>query len=242
MCRVVGIMAAMIQRNMIQRRLILVGMLGLACDYGLAQTRQFTGKVAESFKPFEFTLHITPPDRSRGEEAGAVDRIDVRSGGKAVQTIEFSEEDGKPVDFGPLESWVLLKDVDCDGYADLLVRSSVGLPGDAWYFLFRFDPGRRQFLPYPPFRKLSYKGTDCPAKVVRVSVNMGGAGCYYESATYHWVGHDLEPLRVEDQNDAGYGNVVRTIRVWRDGKESVESTVTFKLNGDCHVLHPNPIE
>jgi len=159
-----------------------------------------------------------------------------------VQTIEFAAEDGKPVDFGPPESLAFLKDVDCDGYADLLVRSSVGVHGDAWYFLYRFDPVRRQFVAYPPFRKLSYKGTDCPAKVVRAYVNSGGAGCLYESATYQWVGHNIEPLRIEDQNDAGNGNLVRTIHVWRDGKESVESTVTFKMDGDCHALHPNPIE
>ena len=231
----VGIIAAMIRRV-----LMVVAVFGVAGACGFAQTRQFTGKVSDSLKSFEFTIHITPPDRSRGEQAGSFDRIEVRSGGKAIQTIEFAKEDGKPVDFEPLESVTFLKDVNCDGYKDLLVRKSLGLVGDAWYFLFRFDPSQGRFVPYPPFSKLAYKGTDCPAKLVNVHVNTGGDGCYYESATYHWVGDELEPLRIEDQSDAGNRNLLRIVRVWRDGKEAVESTVTFKMGGDCHAPHPDP--
>ena len=194
-----------------------------------ASTKQFSGIVYHSLPPFRFTIY----EVGEGDGPKRIASIEIHSAQKLMQTIRFDDEVNAPIDFAP-GGPVILEDVDCDGYKDLLVRNLVGVHGDAWYRLFRFDFSERQFVEYGPFIDLAYKGVDCRTKLVRTYVNSGAAGCIYEAGRYHWIDHALLPVRIESQDDSKKGSFVRTIRVWRDGKDAVLSTKSIPAD-NCHV-------
>ena len=127
---------------------------------------------------------------------------------------------------------MLLKDVDCDGYKDLLVAKMVGRSGDSWYYLYRLSLKDWKFVEYAPFSQLAYGGVNCRTKIVSTYVNSGAAGCSYEAGQYRWIKGVLVPIRIESQDVSGDG-FVRTIRVYTDGKPSVVSELKFSIE-DCH--------
>lgn len=194
-----------------------------------ASTKHFSGIVHQSLPPFRFTIY----EAGDGDGPKRITSIEIQSEHKLTQTIGFDDEDQAPIDFAPGPT-VTLEDLDCDGYKDLLVRTLVGVHGDAWYRLFRFDFSKRKFVEYRPFIDIAYKSVDCRKNLVKTYVNSGAAGCIYESGWYHWVNGVLRPVRIESQDGGENGSFVRTIRVWRDGKEVVLSTKSIPAD-DCHV-------
>jgi len=203
--------------------------LAFAC-IAAAQSSSIDGIVHPSLPPFEFLVHYENTEGVFAEGFEGIDRIEVRSGGRHIQTIGFEGEDPPLI----TASWgeaVSLQDVDCDGYKDLLVRANVGAHGDAWYHLYRFNPKRGAFEEYLEFSSLPFKSVDCSDKVVKTYVNSGAAGCAYESGTYRWVDGELLPVRIESQEAADRG-FTRTVRSWSDGKETVTKQSIGK--GDCH--------
>ncbi|MGA2167755.1 MAG: hypothetical protein ABSG62_06045 [Terracidiphilus sp.] len=175
---------------------------------------------------------ITEANTEESSGAKRITSIDIHSAKKLVQTIRFEDDEDAPIDFAP-GNLVTLKDVACDGYKDLLVRNLVGVHGDAWHHLYRFDPAKRQFVEYAPFIELAYKGVDCRTKVVKTYVNSGAAGCIYEAGWYQRVNGELFPVRIESQDEDDNSSFLRTIRVWRNGKAIVLSTNSIPAD-DCH--------
>jgi len=196
-----------------------------------ATPKQYSGIVHESLPRFYFSIHEANTEESNG--AKRITSIKIRSERKLVQIIRFEDDDDAPIDFAPGDL-VTLEDVDCDGYKDLLVRNFVGVHGDAWYHLYRFDPAKRQFVEYGPFIDLAYTGVDCRTKVVKTYENNGAAGCIYEAGWYRWINGELLPVRVESQDGGVNGSFLRTITVWPDGNAIVLSTQAVPLD-DCHV-------
>lgn len=193
-----------------------------------ASTKHYSGIVHHSMPLFEFT--IVEGDTLEDNESKQITSIEIRSAEKLVQTIQFDDEDDGPIDFAPGDP-MTLEDVDCDGYKDLLVRNSVGVHGDTWYRLYRFDAARRQFVEYRPFKELAYAGVDCRTKLVKTYVNIGAAGCMYEAGWYQWVNQVLSPIRIESQDEDG--SFDRTFRVWRDGKETTLPMQSIPAD-NCH--------
>ena len=195
------------------------------------QSGRFVGIVHPSLPPFQFRVHVENNPDARAEGFVAIDRIEVRSAGRYLQTIRFEGEDIPTVQ-GPWAESVSLRDVDCDGYKDLLVRTSVGIHGDAWYHLYRFNQARRLFVAYPSFDILPLQKVDCRNKSITTYVNSGAAGCLYERGTYRWVSGELLPARIESQELADDGGFTRVVRWWTNGKETVRKQ---RIDGDdCH--------
>jgi hypothetical protein len=205
----------------------------------LGQSTRFIATVHPNVPPFEFRVHVLKEGEGLAEGAGLIDRIDIRSEGRNVQTIRFAGEDA-PIVYAPEEA-VSVKDVDCDGYKDLLVRITVGVHGDTWYHLFRFNRARGKFVAYPPFSKLPLQEVDCRSKTIKTYVNSGAAGCAYETGVYRWVNGSLSPSRIEEKTVAEDGTVTRTTRSWPNGKETVRKE-QFNLNTDdnCHRADGGP--
>ena len=196
-----------------------------------AQSNRFTGIVHPSLPPFEFRVHIDDKKDGMTEGFHVIDRIEVRTAERPVQTIRFAGEE-PPTFRGPWREVVSLRDVDCDGYKDLLVQMSVGVHGDAWYHLYRFNQARSLFVEYPRFSSLPLEKIDCRNKLVTTYVNSGAAGCAYESGTYRWVDGELLPVRIESQEIASDGGFTRVVSTWSNGKETIVKQRVDE--DDCH--------
>jgi hypothetical protein len=176
-------------------------------------------------------VHVDDKKDGSTEGFHALDRIEVRSAERPVQTIQFVGED-TPTFRGPWKEAVSLQDVDCDGYKDLLVQMSVGIHGEAWYHLYLFNQARGQFVEYPRFSSLPLKKIDCRRKLITTYVNSGAAGCVYESGTYRWANGELLPMRIESQEIADDRGFMRTVSSWSHGKEAIRKR---RIDGDdCH--------
>jgi hypothetical protein len=216
-----------------RRRLLPLIVLAGAC-VASAQSIRFVGIVHPSLPAFEFRVHVDGKKDGVAEGFYAIDSIEVRSTERLVQTIRFMDKD-TPINHTDTKIWgepVTLRDIDCDGYKDLLVRITVGIHGDAWYHLFRFNQARGLFVEYPRFSTLPFRNVDCRSKVVTTYVNSGGAGCFYESGAYRWAKGELLPVRIESQEAADSGGFTRIVRSWSSGKEtSLKQHIDGK---DCH--------
>ena len=196
----------------------------------IASPKHYSGIVRDSLPRFDFAINEVDTGENNGGKR--ITSIEIRSSKILVQTIRFDDAENAPIDFAPGDL-VTLEDVDCDGYKDLLVRYLVGVHGDAWYHLYRYNPAKGQFVEYVPFTELAYSGVNCHTKLVKTYVNSGAAGCSYEAGWYHWVNGELSPVRIESQDGGEDGSFRRTIKVWRNGKEVVLSTKSVSVN-DCH--------
>jgi hypothetical protein len=196
----------------------------------VASPKHYSGIVHGSLPRFDFAINEVDTGENNGGKR--ITSIEIRSSNKLVQTIRFEDDENAPIDFAPGDL-VTLEDVDCDGYKDLLVRSLVGVHGDAWYHIYRFNTASHHFIEYAPFTTLAYSGVNCHTKLVKTYVNSGAAGCIYEAGWYHWVGGALLPVRIESQEGGEDGSFQRTIKVWRNGKEVVLSSTSVSAN-DCH--------
>jgi hypothetical protein len=217
--------------NTVLTRSTRVALLALALlSVSAAQSSRVVGIIHRSLPPFEFLVYF---DNNRGglaEGAEPIDHIEVRSAGRHIQTIHFAPQDAPIVDGRWVEA-LSLRDVDCDGYKDLLVRKAAGIHGDDWYYLYRFNRARGVFVAYPRFSSLPLKNVNCGANIVTTYVNSGAAGCAYESGTYHWVDGELLPMRIESQ-EVTDGGFIRTIRSWSTGTETVVKQIVDAH--DCH--------
>jgi hypothetical protein len=160
-----------------------------------------------------------------------MDRITVRQHGRLVQSIPI-DTDGVVIPYGPPIPMATLEDVDCDGYKDLLVLYSNDIHGNGFYLLYRYDRKRGRFVEYQEFANLALSKVECERNTVLTRENSGDAGCAYESGEYRWEKGELVPVRLESQHSPDGSSYTRTIRTWRNGKETVEKrTIT---GDDCH--------
>lgn len=207
----------------------------LSCALGYSKTWRLAGSVAKSVPAFEFRVQIHGSDSSGEGEGNPIEWIEILSGGKTVQMIRFSQDDDAPTDFGEMKEIVSLKDVDCDGYKDLLVLKDVGYGGvNTWYFLFRYNVRSGKFERYTKFEELPFREVNCRTKLVQTHNREGWAGCLYEEGTYRWVNGKLDPVRLE-VSDAGDDNnhVVREVYAWVKGKKRLQSRRSYPID-DCH--------
>ena len=165
----------------------------LSCALGYARTWRLVGSVAKPLPVFEFKVQIHESDISEEGKGNPIEWIEILSGGKTVQTIRFIQGDDAPKDFGEMKEIVSLKDVDCDGYKDLLVRKSVGIAANAWYYLYRYQPSSHSFVLYPGFDELPFESVNCRMRRIYFHNNSGLAGCVYEDSSYQWVNGKLNP-------------------------------------------------
>ena len=191
-------------------------------------TRTLTGVVNPKLPRYQILVHEAGSDDDAGRQ---ISQIDIRSGGKLIQTIRYSDDDEAPVGLAPGPD-VRLEDVDCDGYNDLLVAKLVGRSGDSWYYLYRFSLKEQKFVEYSSFSELAYDGVNCSTKIVKTYVNSGAAGCRYEAGQYRWIEGALVPIRIESQDSNGDG-FVRTVRVYKGGKPTVVSEQKLSFE-NCH--------
>lgn len=203
----------------------------LAVAYvSMGQSSRFTEVIHPSLPPFEFRVHVDDKQQALANGFSAIDSIGIESAGKPLQTLSFSGDD-VPIINGPWRNAISLRDVDCDGYKDLLVRLTIGIHGDSWYHLYRFNQTSHLFVEYPRFSTLPLQKVDCRINLLTTYVNSGAAGCVYESGKYRWVDGELFPVRIESQEIAD-GGFNRIIRSWTKGKEV---DIKQHIEGDdCH--------
>lgn len=219
---------------MLARDYVISVILSCSCFCGVAETRTFSGSVAASLAPYQFTAHFRGPESALAGGLGRIDSIEVRNGDTLLQTIRYSNDDDAPTEFGEPGGLMSLVDVDCDGYKDLLVRKISGEAVNAWFYLYRFNPVSGKFLLYQTFDQLPYESVNCHTKLVHTHMKGALAGCLYEDGLYRWVHGELMPVRIETQ-DAGKDEraVERTVYAWRHGRKRLQSRNTFALE-DCH--------
>jgi hypothetical protein len=193
----------------------------------MAETQSVKGRVHPSLPAFDIRLHEQL--RANDSDWARINWIDVRSEGRLIQTIRpprqpfFSRQHRPPLAY--------LRDVDCDGYKDLLVEGPG--PGiNKSYDLYRFDPITENFIEYKPFAQLSFDSVSCKERIVKSYKQGGEVGCAYESDEYQWVQGELKHLRQESQLYDGEG-FVRKVRTWRDGKVKTR-TRRILAGDDCH--------
>ena len=212
-----------------ERSIVPLILIVLSTHIALSQTVNFTAEVRSGVLPFQIQYSGVPDEANR---FAAIHSITIRQHGKTVQTIQFSGDDVPIV--RDLPKAVQLRDINCDGYKDLLIERLTGVHGDSWYHLYLFSGRLGSFVAYPRFSELPFKQVDCRTREITTYVNSGQAGCAYESGLYRWVNDDLSPVRIESQdaNGAGGNLFTRTIQTWSDEKREVRR---LRVPGnDCH--------
>ena len=210
----------------------LLALVVVSANFCFAREIHIAGTVSRALPPFDVTVHVDG-DVSADQGAGTIDRVEIRSAGKVIRTIQFEYPDEAPAAF-PDDQVASFVDVDCDGYKDLLVRKRVGYGGaNAWYYLYLYDVAAHTFVISPKFDELPFRDADCKTKLIHTYNREGLAGCMYERGVYRWVHHELMPVRLIVQDSDGDSSVVRTIYIWRDGKKEVLSRRSFALE-HCH--------
>ncbi|MCU1286811.1 MAG: hypothetical protein JWO13_3161 [Acidobacteriales bacterium] len=195
-----------------------------------AETQKLVQKIHPSIPPIQLHVHKF----LAGEDGWfqSIDWVEIRSGARKLQTIRFQENE-RPTFHREQTDPVTFRDVDCDGYKDILIQKEMGIHGDTWYYLFRFNALSGKFVEYKQFVELPFVSVDCSSKVVKTYVNSGSAGCTYEDNQYKWVAGKLQLIRQELQDDANdQQSFIRTIRTWQNGRQEVRQK---KIVGeDCH--------
>ncbi|MFC5861970.1 XAC2610-related protein [Acidicapsa dinghuensis] len=195
--------------------------------------REFSGRVGPEMPNWTFRSTFGGSTAASEDQIGDLTRVDVLSGGQTLQSIEFSDDES-PASFGPPEEQVELRDVDCDGYKDLLILKSVGYGGvNTWNYLYRYNVHSGKFERYPPFEEQPFVDVNCKTKTVHFYDRDGWAGCLYEEQYSRWVGGELKPARLVIQDPEGDDRVMRTIYIWRGGKKVVLSKRSYPVK-DCH--------
>jgi len=203
----------------------------------MGQVKRITKIIDPSKPPYEFIIHLSDGGKGYSDEAKSIHQIDIRSKSKKIQTIRF-EGDDIPIVFSPdgkleINKIVSLQDVDFDGYKDLLVRYIMGVHGDEWFYLFRYNTKTGTFIAYPAFKEYPLTKIGARNKLIHTYVNSGSAGCRYSSGSYRWVKNELVPVRTEDQSPDDAETFIREIHKWKKGKETI--TTRKILGEDCHV-------
>lgn len=98
-------------------------------------------------------------------------------GGQVQQT--FSHEAG----ITPDEATLLARDMNFDGYDDLLLNTTAGAP-NAYYLLWLYDPAEGNFVAYPGFESLSSPTPN--ASTGRISTYERGSAADYTQAVWQW--------------------------------------------------------
>ena len=199
----------------------------LACLAG-SKTFRLSGSVHPGRAPFKIVVHAEPNGESGFNE---ILSVEITSGGRHVQSIVYKGEEKPTVSV--LSQAVVLADINCDGFKDLLVQYQGNNHGNAWYHLYLFEPAKGIFVSYDPFSELPFRKANCHSKTITTYVNEGAAGCEYTSGEYRWSGKTLIPIRMETQaNDGNTDEFIRTVETWMAGKRRVD---TKKISGnDCH--------
>jgi len=217
-----------------EKKLLSVIMLSVSAA-GFGQTETFVGSINPRLPAVTITTQYEKSRDVDVEMAKTISSIQIHFRNNIVQTIAYKQDDESQPVFHryPNDHPVELKDVDCDGYKDLLVRLSEGIHGETWYHLYRYEPGKRSFVEYLKFTELPLVSVNYKSKTVKTSVNSGAAGCVYSAATYHWVRGELVPLRDEEQWPGKDDNYTRIITDSTKGKAVVtQRNVSGK---DCHI-------
>ena len=117
-------------------RAVLLVIAELVCaSVAFSQTVSFQAKVSSNLPVFQIEY-----SGIKNEVTGfsAINSIAIRQNEKTVQTIHFSGDDVSNV--RDLREAVQLRDINCDGYKDLLIEFLTGIHGDWWYHLYLFQP------------------------------------------------------------------------------------------------------
>lgn len=179
----------------------------------------------------EFVGYRSAVQDARGDSR--LTRIEVRLAGKRTQTLRFKEQD-QPLFFrnDKSEYPIQLRDVDCDGLKDLLVRIGTGAQEAA--YLFRFDADKHRFIEYRPFRTLSLKAVHCKSKTIETYRQAGQAGCAFQKGTYKWAAKELTPIEIEEQTMGDDEKFIRTITSWKNGKR-LTTKLLISARQDCNM-------
>lgn len=213
-----------------RRSAVLLVLIALSSQVAQSQSVHLTGEVRSGGPTLQ--IHYTGMVTDEANGFVVIPVITIRQRGKTLQTIRFSGEDVPAV--RDANKAVQLRDINCDGYKDLLVEKITGVHGDSWYHLYLFNPRSETFVAYPRFSELPFKEVNCRSKEISTYVNSGQAGCVYESGLYRWVNEGLIPARIESQeaNDGRNDTFTRTIQTWSGAERNVRKLEVPA--DDCH--------
>ena len=139
-------------------------------------------------------------------------------GGNVQQTLFHDGNEGVVVD----ETTLLARDMNFDGYEDILLATSSG-GVNSYYYLWLCDPAEGNFVAYPDFEKLASPTPN--AETSRISTYERGSASDYTQGVWEWddTGMLVEVSSYQVASDES-GNV--TISSTDEAGETTEFTVT----------------
>lgn len=183
----------------------------------------FEGRVHPDLPTYEFHVwrsveetRADEDDGDAGRTRGWLERVEVvrSTDDRVLQTLSV---DGTL----PWEGadYLRLRDMNCDGYGDLLLMTRWGVTGNRSFGTWLFDPKAHGFSRHEGLSELTNPELDPETCTIRSHTVLGSAGLEYRRELHVWRDDELVPVRREVQDlDDEAGHLVRTVRERRDGR------------------------
>ncbi len=166
----------------------------------LAQAESYAEEVKDSG-----TAEYVQPLKTGQYIYGDADNIYVGYGGSVQQTLTH-----EGVQVAPDTTTLVTKDMNFDGYEDILLNTTAGA-ANAYYYLWLYDPAEGNFIAYPGFEDLASPTPNAASK--QISTYERGSAADYSQAVWQW--DDTGTLQMVSQyavasDDAGNVTVNET--------------------------------
>jgi hypothetical protein len=147
-----------------------------------------------------------------------ISKIEVLDGANNVSIQTLAVADGQP--FTSDEEYFLTEDFNFDGYKDIKLLYSAGATGNTSYYVWLYDPAKKQFVENTDLSDLTSPTPDPATKTIK-SYSVGGmAGCVYEEGEYRFDANGaLQLLHSEIQDwDEQKNTFILTVGDLKNGK------------------------
>ena len=180
----------MAMRNRWMTPLFLAAGLALSAQGSDRASKDFKARIVKGEGPWLF--------RAWTDGSLQVTKVEVFDAqGKRVQLLKMNQDEmteGIPVR-------IAFDDFNFDGNKDLMILASHASADNAWYAIYLFDPQSRRFVHSKELSDLTSPDTDDKNRTITSNVNLGGAGCFYDSKSYQWIGGRLTLIGEDTQDD-----------------------------------------
>ncbi len=180
----------------------------------LAQANQYASELTDNGTA-DYVLALTTGQYAYADGQA----VYIGYGGEIQQTLFHDGNDGVTPDATTL----LARDMNFDGYEDILLCASAGMV-NTYYYLWLYDPAEGVFVEYPDFNKLSSPSAN--ADTQEITTYERGSAIDYTQET--WIWDDTGTLVRENEYKVasdGNGSVTLTSQA-SEGADETSVTVT----------------